>query len=434
LSFCHCQGWGRRLAYWGRLLVLLVRALKNNILENRTLHNAGVLSYTTMLSIVPLLAVGFSLIAAFPVFVDVRQDIQSFVFNNFVPASGEVLQQHIEGFIAKASRLTALGIGGLILSALLMLSNIDKAINRIWRVENRRNKVLEFMIYWAVLTLGPLLIGISFAATSYLLSLPFLVEEFDISLFKRMMIQILPFLSQTVAFLLIYMIIPNCRVRFKHALVGAASASVLFEVAKKLFALFVAQSTTYEAIYGALAAIPVFLVWVYLSWAIVLLGGELAYALGTFRFRVHTGMKEGGDRLFFYVLVVLRKFFYAHRTGHFLGRKELLSVNLSLDDSILSSVLKHLETSGLIHRVNHKWCLSRDVTTLTVADLFSMHAYPLPLLSGKDLEQPSEHEKEILTLLKAGRMGVDKVFSCTIASLFEADEKASFEISREVEG
>ena len=234
---------------------------------------AGYLSFISLLSIVPLVSVMFSLIKAFPVFESFRLSIEAFIFNNFLPTSGDQIQKYINGFVENVSQMTSVGIAALILVAISLISSIDKILNRIWNTPRNRPLVISFAIYWMVLTLGPILVGASLAATSYIVSLAMAADSYTLG-FSGMLIKLLPFALSTAGFVLLFMIVPNTNVQFKAALSGAMLAAVLFEVSKRLFALYITSFPSYQVIYGALASIPILFLWVYVSWIVVLVGAE----------------------------------------------------------------------------------------------------------------------------------------------------------------
>jgi len=243
------------------------------------MQSASALAYTTLLSIVPLVGVLFSLFGDLPVFSDISEKIWEFAFANFVPEFGRTVQGYLIEFSLNASHMTHTGIVVLIVIALLMMWGIESAINQVWHVPISRNPVKRFSIYLAVLTLGPVLLGIGLYSTSYLLALP-LVRDVDASLLlKARLLTVMPFLTTTLAFSLLYNLLPNRPVNRNHALAGGMFAAVCFEIAKYSFGLYIKAVPTYEIIYGALAIIPMFLVWIYLSWVIVLLGAQVACCL-----------------------------------------------------------------------------------------------------------------------------------------------------------
>ncbi|WP_199609750.1 virulence factor BrkB family protein [Flocculibacter collagenilyticus] len=235
---------------------------------------AGYLSYVTLLSLVPLLAVSFSVISAFPVFETFRKSVELFIFTNFVPTSSAQIQSHMLGFVTNVSKMGTIGILALIVVALMLISSIDASINRIFAVKQKRPLVIKFSIYWMVLTLGPLIAGASLGVSSYLVSLAAFAENYSPGI-SDFFIRLLPFVLSTFGFFVLYMLVPNKLVNWKAAFYGAIFAGVLFEVSKRVFAFYVTSFPSYQVIYGALAAIPILFLWVYLSWILVLMGAEL---------------------------------------------------------------------------------------------------------------------------------------------------------------
>ncbi|SVA73542.1 uncharacterized protein METZ01_LOCUS126396 [marine metagenome] len=249
--------------------------------EDRIIFYSGYLSYVTLLSMVPLLAVTFSAFSLFPVFQEWRGELEAFVFKNFVPTLGEAIQGHFVRFIENATKMTPVGLVILILLALLLIYSIDHTLNHIWRVRKNRRLIVSFSIYWVVLTLGPVLIGTSLLTTSYLLSLTGF-EENTLLAVRKLFLELLPYLASFSSFLLLYLVVPNTSVHFWSALSGAMIAAILFELSKSAFALYFTHFPVYQAIYGALAIIPLLFIWVYVSWIVVLVGAQVAASLDGF--------------------------------------------------------------------------------------------------------------------------------------------------------
>lgn len=242
---------------------------------------SGYLSYVCLMSLVPLLVVMLSVMTAFPLFAELQQTIEQFVYQNFVPAAGDVVQQYLAGFVSNASKMSAIAIIFLFLVALLLISAIDKTMNKIWRVTEKRRTITSLALYWMVLTLGPVFVGASIALTSYIISLVSL-GDYDVLGLMNVFLRALPLIASIVAFVILYMAVPNKDVPFKYAVTGAFFAAILFEIAKKLFAVYLTAFPSYQAIYGALATVPILFLWVYLSWLIVLGGAMISVSLQEF--------------------------------------------------------------------------------------------------------------------------------------------------------
>lgn len=239
---------------------------------------AGYLAYISLLSLVPLIAVMFTMLKAFPMFAQFRQAIESFVYANVIPSRGEEIQAYVSQFIGNTGGMTAVGVLALVLVALLLIHNIDKTLNKIWRVNTRPRPIISFSIYWMILTLGPILFGSSIALTSYLVGLTRFADDYTPG-FSTLVLSLVPYLMSLLAFFILYLVVPNIKVRSRHALWGALLATLLFELSKRGFTLYVTHFPAYDTIYGAMALVPILFVWVYLCWMVVLLGAELTALL-----------------------------------------------------------------------------------------------------------------------------------------------------------
>ncbi len=335
--------------------------------------SASSLTYTTLLSLVPLMSVLVTMLSAMPVFEDISQQVQDFIFQNFVPTSGTIIQNYLSGFVEKARGLTVGMSLAVFFTSIMMMMTIEKALNRIWDTRPSRNVLHKVLVYWAVLTMGPLLIGGGLVMSSYLLNTAPGLRDL-----KAHLLKFLPLLASTGAFFFMYLVIPNRKVKWRSALTGALVAAVFFEMAKRGFAWYVTTFPGYQKVYGALATIPLFLVWVYVSWIIVLLGGVIAATLESTRWRHHTACFRK-DQRFLLVLEILRCLWRASQHGRPVSITEISQKLASIPDDELSYALNWLEQKSLIGRnENGDYALLRDLNAISLKTLYRLGDFSLP--------------------------------------------------------
>jgi membrane protein len=264
-------------SFWRRL-----RYLMSRFTADRCSENAAALTYMSLFAMVPLLTVLYTMASAIPTFQGLEEQMQSFLFENLMPQSSSQVESYLRDFSAQAKNLTGPGIVFLVVTAVLMLRNIEKAFNMIWRARENRSAVSSFLLYWAVLSLAPVALGLALGISTYLASFSNVLDEYDIFGAKAMLLQISPILLSAASFTLLYIAVPNCRVPFKHTIIGGLAAALAFHAARALFTDLVVGSS-YTFIYGAFAAVPLFLLWIYLSWNIVLMGGILVHSLSGYQ-------------------------------------------------------------------------------------------------------------------------------------------------------
>jgi membrane protein len=260
-------------------LLHLLEHASERFFFDRCLQVAASLSFTTLLSLVPFLAISLSFISAFPQFAELKAVAESSITQNLLPQAGEQAVEQFRSFVTQTQKLTGLGIVAVAITALLMLATINNAFDVIWRVQRPRPLMIRFLAYWAIITLGPLLFGAAFSASGILMAAG---QEVGGSTFTESVAWVtpgMPFALEAVAFTLLYLVAPNRRVKFSDALIGGVVAAGIFEIVKYAFVLYLFYFPTYEAIYGAVAAIPIFLLWIYCCWSTVLLGAEITASL-----------------------------------------------------------------------------------------------------------------------------------------------------------
>ncbi|WP_421683968.1 virulence factor BrkB family protein [Stutzerimonas urumqiensis] len=358
--------------------------LMRRFLADQGPHSAAALTYTTLFAVVPMMTVTFAMLAAIPAFQGVGEQIQAYIFRNFIPSTGATIQEYLTAFISQARQLTWIGVGFLIVTAFMMLLTIEKAFNLIWRVRQPRRGMSSFLLYWAILSLGPLLLGAGFAVSTYITSLS-LISGPHALLGVGMVLKVMPLLLSIAAFTLIYAAVPNTRVPLRHALAGGSFAAVLLEAARQAFGLYVSYFPSYQLIYGAFATVPLFLLWIYLSWLIVLFGAELVCGLSSSQ---HWRSRRL-PRLIV-VLIVLRILYENQRAGREIRLRHVHQAGWSLPEDEWDEILEFLEREKLVCRTSNGWVLCRDLGEYSLDQLLRNNPWPLTRLDllPDHLEEP----------------------------------------------
>lgn len=363
---------------WKRILALydFLYFLGDRFVKDRAAQHAGSLTYTTLFAVVPILTVVFVMIAAIPDFQGVEVTIQKYIVNNFMPAASEKVFDYINNFISQARNLTWIGVAFLIVTTFMMLVTIESAFNMIWRVSNPRRGLSRFLLYWALLSLGPLLIGASFAASTYIMSLNFFSQG-QSNPFINDLLRLTPFVAMTFGLTLFYAAIPNARVPLKHAILSALVAAALFESARTIFGFYARAFPSYQLIYGAFAAVPLFLLWIYVSWIIVLFGCELCCCLGV---RHYVNRQRVPELVI--VFFVLKMFYEAQIQGRTVSQGDLRAAGWFLPNDEWDKILAFLFAEKLVTEVSEQeeWVLSRDISAYPLQQLVAKSPWPLPRL------------------------------------------------------
>lgn len=260
--------------------------------QNKLTQAAGYLTYSTMLAIVPLIMVVFSIFSAFPVFNEVTGALKAFIFTNFAPSASDMVGQYIDEFVNNSKKMSAVGIISLIVVALMLINSIDRTLNSIWHDTETRPIFTSFAIYWLILTLGPLLVGVSIAASTYVKAMFESAANFS---FGLKLLSFVPFLSTWFIFTMIYMVVPNKKVSIKHSAAGALIAAVFFTLGKQAFTWYIVTFPSYQLIYGAMATLPIILLWIQLSWTVVLLGAQLTAVLAEVRSKKMMNLEQSEE-------------------------------------------------------------------------------------------------------------------------------------------
>lgn len=353
--------------------------------QDRCAQVAASLTFTTLLSLVPLATIALTLFSAFPVFEGYSAQIKGFLINNLMPdLASKVITQYVQQFTESAMRLTAVGIVLLAVTAMLLLLTIEQAFNAIWRVDRPRPLFKRLVTYWAVLTLAPLLVGASLALTSWMSGLSMGYVR-HIPVFGVGVLKLLPVLLTWMAFAMLFRLVPNRYVPQTHALIGALVAAIAFVAMNRAFGYYVSHFTTYKLVYGAFASVPVFLMWIYFSWLAILLGAVVSASLSHWRTPMEKHLLPAAQLLD--ALRVLRTMSDGLRDGRVSTLPEL-SRSLRLAYDTLEEVLGKLAGAGMVSRAEGEgWLMVRDAAHIRTAELlrlFVLDGAPLPEQDDQD--------------------------------------------------
>jgi membrane protein len=393
-------------------LTELARIFGRRFIEDRCDQTASSLTFTALLAVVPIVTVALTLVSAFPVFESLTEHLRDFVMTNMLPKSADLITTYAEQFSENAAHLTAVGIGFLGVTALLLMLTIDAAFNRIWRVSRPRPLLQRIFVYWTVLTIGPLFVGASLSLTSYLLTLSLGVVD-EVPGMGTALLRFVPLVLTSAAFALLYFMVPNRTILKRDAMIGGVAAGAGFEVMKQGFGVYVTHFPAYTMVYGAFAAVPIFLLWIYLSWLIVIGGAVLVAALPEWRERAGQSQPVPGSDLFD-ALQILKILWRAHQTGEIVTLSRLHpAVKVRLD--YLEVLLNTLVGATWVARCGAGgWVLSRDISAIKVEDVYRLFVF------RSDARVPARHSDPELETLVFGistritdqmQMSLDQLFS-----------------------
>jgi membrane protein len=353
---------------------------------------SGALSYTTLVSLVPLAVIALGSLSSFPIFAPVRDQLLGLVMENFVPSIGAQAAWWFRAFADSATQTTAIGVAGITATGVLLLVTVEDQLNLIWRVTAPRPWVQRILAYWALITLGPILVGVSLSLSTYFEiaarqagfgqeAMAWLASSWLHGLARAV-----PALLEFVAFTLLYSLIPNCAVRWRDGALGAVIATLTIEILKVGFSIYISANSFYSTVYGALAVIPIFLLWMYISWMAVLLGAVVAAALPNWRIDGRIGkVPAGGVRLGLSLALIAA---LARAQQHGEARSTpALAAELGVATTVIDEHIKPLAEAGFAaHTQSGRWVLAWSPESATLHDLYE--ALHLPL-AGRWTDQAS---------------------------------------------
>lgn len=366
-----------------------IRFVVRRFIGQECQKTAAALTYTTLFALVPMMTVAFGILSSLPGTDDAGSGIQNLLFSNLLPESSQLVSNYLADFAQQARNLTFVGVAFLIVTAILMMKNIERAFNSIWSIAEDRKGASSFLLYWSVLTLGPLLMGSGMAVTSFVVSHKLFLTATDSLGITAVFLQFLPLLTSSLAFMMLFHFVPKAHVPLKNAWIGGLFTAICFELAKWVFTQFVSQSPSYQVVYGAFAAVPLFLLWVYISWNILLLGATLVMALQ----RYQANWSHLNQEPFMVALQVIQLLSDCWKANLILTPNELQEVTSTLNARQQRELMQVLQENGLLVRVKNEmgakgapadyWQLGRDLAGLTQWQLLTLLPWPIPTELGK---------------------------------------------------
>ncbi|RLL47234.1 YihY family inner membrane protein [Acinetobacter cumulans] len=358
---------------WFQFVLFVIRRFE----ADRCREQAGSLTYTTLFAVVPMLTVFLVIISSIKALEPARQQLQQLIYSNFLPKTTIAFDKALNAFTDKSSNLTVIGILFLFITTVMMLTSIETVFNRIWRVTETRGGILGFMRYWTIISLGPILLGSAFVISSTMTSLNVLNNNFaGYELDGEFILWLISFGLTILGFFILNWTIPNRNVPLKAALIAGLFSATVFELLKNLFGFVMSNFTSYELIYGAFAAIPIFLLWIFLSWNIVLLGVEISYALTAFDADASRDRKRHPVIM---LLDLLELFYQKQKVGLSVSESEALEVLGRDEIGRWPSYVKLLEKQNLITRTDtNNFVLARNLAQIDFWTFYSQLPYPLP--------------------------------------------------------
>ncbi|WP_420403586.1 YihY family inner membrane protein [Nisaea sp.] len=390
--------------------------------RGKGMQSAAALTYTTLLALVPLLAIGFAIFSAFPAFEAARTAVEDLIFENLMPELAGPVRTHLDGFMRRASDLGAFGTIGLAVSAILLLATIEATFNQIWRVERQRPFLTRFLTFWAVLTLGPILTGLTISSTSDVFTslrqtwTDAGLDAGSLDLGGEVRDHVIAMVLQSIGFMLLFMVVPNRSVGWRDALIGGALSGAAFEGLKLGFGWYLTAFPTYQTIYGAMAAIPIFLIWVYVSWTVILLGAVFAASFPDWwRSRnLETEQELGAAHMLSVALSILAVLWRESKQGGPVRETALEDVAHA---EAISQVLDRLQSAGFAVRTEDDlFALARDLSSATVYDLYR----GLGCASAASEASITEIAPEIAELLEALSKAEEEALSMPVSTVLTA--------------
>ena len=413
-------GYQQRVKMVASSVGLFCVELYREFMDKGCQKSAAALTYMTLFALVPLITVTYSMFSVIPAFDGVAEQLHKMIFANFLPETGNEVADYLADFSSQARSLTKAGVVILLVTAYLMLRNIEKTFNSIWGVKQGRSGLFGYLLYWAILSIGPLLLGSGFVVSTYLLSLKLIVNELSHLGLTAAVFQLLPWTMTSVAFTMLFVAVPNCRVPFRYGLIGGILTAVLFELLKNLFGYLVANSS-FKLIYGAFAVVPLFLLWINFLWTIILGGAVFVRTLAEHSYA--SKVLRYSDMLA--VLRCLALFRAKAATGGTVSDKDCVNLGLGLVhwQRLRSMLVQH---RWIVVTETGDYVLSRDLKQASLWHVAEMVRLPVneQVPEGKDaLPNPEPWLQDFLARQAQIGASARQTFALSLEQLFAQEAK-----------
>ena len=396
-----------------------IRYVIKRCVDDRLSASAAALTYMSLFALVPLLTVTLSIASALPAAGNIEAKVDDFLLQFLLPESSTQVVEYLSTFIAQARSLTLFGVAILLITAILMLRNVERALNDIWRNQTNRKPLHSFLLYWAVLSLGPAAIGLGLGLRAFLFATTNEwggLQQYGI---EAMLVRLLPFMISTIGLTALYAAVPNCQVSLRHAFIGGIFAAITFTVARMAFTAVMAQSS-YSLVYGAFATAPLFLLWIYITWIIVLLGAVITHGMSAYQ-----TTEQSQTPTLMKALDILYLFWRAQQEGRGIAELEIIGANDLLPGRIDADSWRRIRDSltaaQLLKRLDRgHYLLCKDLHTVSLAALadiiraergYRLTGFSLPWQQNAAtlLSDNKDHESQCLNVSLADLFVTPKV-------------------------
>lgn len=399
---------------WFRYLRLLI----GHFLEDNCTQKSASLTYTTLLSIVPMLAILLVIFSSVPALEGIREQVQHAIYRNLLPSSGIQVSSYIDNFAQNSAKMTLVGVGVLLFTTVMTLITIEDAFNQIWRTHHQSNDWYSIIRSIITIVATPIILAIAFVASSAIRSLNSISQHLlGVGIDWSVWAVGLSYITTTIGFIVLYWFIPKTKVPLKNATIAGIIIAILFECIKRFFGLAVTNFTSYEAIYGAFAILPIFLVWVYLSWNLILLGVEISYTLTIF------DKKDEQKRHPLLILLAMLKVIYHNYQQHKkTSKNELYALLRYKERENYQTYLSHLEKQPFLSLDKFgNYTLTSDLKNITLWQFYHSLPYGLPseqvmssiINSHDNWQQKLYHKFQLL------QHQAKTLFNLSLADLFD---------------